>query len=88
MPDEEWNRILNALSNERYQWRTLDGIATEAELPVERVIALLDQHSRDIVRSSVPSATGRSLYTTRSKYNLIASPIAKFLSNTTFKILP
>ena len=88
MSDDEWNKITAALTNEGYQWRTLDGITKEAGLPMERVLALLDQHSGEIVRSSVPSADGKALYTTRAKYNLMSSPLTKFLSNTTFKILP
>jgi len=86
--NDEWKKIEAALGNDKFQWRTLDGLATESGVPMRSVIAALDSHSDNVVRSSVPSESGKALYTLRAKYAANTSPFKRLLGATTMKILP
>ena len=61
-------KVLEALSNTSFKWRTLSGVAKETGLPLESVQAAMTQAADQIVRSSVRSADGRDLFTTREKF--------------------
>ncbi len=60
--------VLTALGNKDYDWRTLDGIAVETKLPLAQVRKIIEGLGNKVVRSAVPDAIGRSLYTTREHY--------------------
>jgi hypothetical protein len=58
--------ILQALEDERYDWRTLKGIVESTGTNEPEVISVLSSLSDKIVRSQ--DADGRSLFTTREHY--------------------
>jgi len=60
--------VTDALEDSRYEWRTLEGIAQQTQLPLAQIREILGYLENEIVRSSVPDETGRDLYTTRRHY--------------------
>lgn len=61
-------RVIAALENPNYEWRTIDGISKETGLSPERVKEILTATAEQIIHSSVPDEQGRPLYTTRRHY--------------------
>lgn len=76
--DEIVSQISDAIKNSRFDWRTADGIAKELNLPVDTVYVTLEQ-TPHFIRSSVPSKTGKILYTSVQKRE-DAGFASKFLS--------
>ena len=72
MPTEPVNfskdKLVKALEDERYQWRTVDGLVTDLKMHRETIEELLAGMKQTVVRSSIPDDRGRSLYTTRRHY--------------------
>jgi hypothetical protein len=58
--------VIRALEDERYDWRTLDGLATALGTSEREVLGVLNSIPDQIVRAA--SADGQSLFTTRSHY--------------------
>jgi hypothetical protein len=71
--------VMAALENEKYDWRTLRGIARETGLPKEKILGILAQEKDSIIQSPTPSDKGEELYTTRNRYLDTASPAQKFI---------
>jgi hypothetical protein len=62
-------KIVEALENDRYVWRTIDGIVKDTGLPrltVENAVQWDDEI--DAIVASYPDDKGRTLYTTRRHY--------------------
>jgi hypothetical protein len=66
-------KVLEALANPSFRWRTLTGVAKETGLPLEAVQLAVVQASDRVIRSSVKSADGRDLFTTRDHFKSRAS---------------
>lgn len=65
----EEEKIINALRDERWDYRTVEGIAKGTGIPVDTVRTFLKTH-KDIVRkSSIPDRLGRDLYTLNNRYS-------------------
>ena len=62
MPGED-EKIINALRDNRWDYRTADGIAKETGVPVERVLAFLESRKDIVLKASIPDRLGRDLYT-------------------------
>jgi hypothetical protein len=58
--------ILAALEDERYDWRTIKGLAKATGATEAEVVSRLSSMSDQVVRSQ--DADGRSLFTTREHY--------------------
>ncbi len=71
------NRILGALEQSDFKWRTARGIAREISIPIQQVQKFLEE-SPAILRSKKPNKSGRPLYTTRDRYRQ-STPITKRL---------
>jgi len=78
--DEEVQAVLKALENEKYKWRTIDGISQETGLSAEQVLEVLSSSSDKIVKSSIPSPEGKSLFTTRKHFRKSANTFEKVMS--------
>lgn len=66
---QERRKIIEALEDDRYLWRTIDGIARDTGLPEATIEdALLQDDLVDAVAASYSDAKGRTLYTTRRHY--------------------
>ena len=65
-PDER--KVIDALADARWDFRTLDGLSREAGLAREKVREILDRHAGLVRESAVPDRRGRRLYTLRSRH--------------------
>jgi hypothetical protein len=60
--------VLDSLADEKWDFRTIEGIAKETGLPKEEVLQTLDRLLPwGVRRSPVRDARGRSLYTLQSR---------------------
>jgi hypothetical protein len=66
-------KVIAALENPKYKWRTIGGIAKETRLTADAVVNVLTSAAETIVRSSVPSKDGDALFTTRARFRQSAS---------------
>jgi hypothetical protein len=69
MPGED-EKIINALRDERWDYRTADAIAKETGVPVERVLEFLESRNDIVLKASLPDRLGRDLYTFRDRQSL------------------
>jgi len=74
------DRVIAALEDPRFDWRTIDGVATQTGLSPSQVLQVLQGADEEIVRSSVPDEKGRTLYTTRKHYRETHGLGARILS--------
>jgi hypothetical protein len=79
----KWAEVMSALENKKYRWRTVRGVAKELKASDNEVLALIQQHGDEIIKSSVPAETGEDLFSTRRHYRANASPYAKITSSLT-----
>jgi hypothetical protein len=69
LTSEERRKIVKALEDDRYVWRTVDGIVKDTALPTETVENAVQWDDEiDAIIASYPDEKGRTLYTTRRHY--------------------
>ena len=71
-------QIIKALENPEWEWRTVKGVADETGLPPDEIVEILEGSPAEIIRSEVPDARGRALYTTRRHYTRTQSILNRF----------
>ena len=71
------SKVVAALENPKYKWRTIRGIAKETGLAADAVVDVLTGAADNVVRSSVPSKDGDALFTTRARFRQSASVAQK-----------
>lgn len=72
-----WDRIGQALSDPKWDFRTVPGLAKATDLSEREVRALLTAHSDQVRQSAVPDRQGRALYTLRSRPKKIREILAE-----------
>lgn len=77
LSEEDVKVIFDSLENPKYKWRTIDGISKETGIDQDKVKQAIKAHSDEIVKSAYMSESGKSLYTTRSKFRREASILNK-----------
>ena len=65
--NDAWQRIVNALGNPSYDFRTIDGLSEETGLPGQTIESLIESHKRAIRKANVLDREGRALYTLSSR---------------------
>lgn len=60
---EEEDKIINALRDQRWDYRTVEGIAEETKIPIETVRIFLESRKDIVWKSAMPDRRGRDLYT-------------------------
>ncbi len=65
--DQAARRVIEALSNARFEYRTVPGIARETGLPLHDIRRALNEHQHLIRLSPTPDRLGRKLFTLRSR---------------------
>jgi hypothetical protein len=70
--------VIQALEDERYDWRTIKGLVKSTDATEPEIISVLNALSDKIVRTQ--DADGRSLFTTREHYQKTHSLGDKILS--------
>lgn len=72
--DDEWNKdeelakILDALNNKKFKWRTIKGVAKESGISPQVVQTFLYSNTDSIVKAPAPSEQGEALFTTREHF--------------------
>lgn len=66
-------RVIDAMENPEYRWRTVRGIAADANLDAGTVLEILAALGEWVICSSTQSETGEDLYTTRNHFRKTAS---------------
>ncbi|KGD63509.1 hypothetical protein Y5S_03145 [Alcanivorax nanhaiticus] len=59
--------IENALRNDKYEWRTINGISKEAKISKEAVLRYISEHGDKVVSANALNQKGERLYMLRSK---------------------
>ena len=62
-----WSKVLSALENPKWDFRTVDSIAQETQLEPSHVKALLSEHASELRRPVFPDRKGRELFTSRNR---------------------
>ncbi|NVJ96699.1 MAG: hypothetical protein HWE25_01025 [Alphaproteobacteria bacterium] len=68
IPKQNIDRVLAALGNDKFKWRTVRGLAKEAEVAEDEVRHVLKLKEDAVVQSSVPSTKGEDLFTLRETF--------------------
>ncbi len=63
---EAWSKVRAALSDPRWDFRTVDGLARETGLGASDILGLLEAHRHEVRRAVSRDRKGRALYTTKS----------------------
>jgi hypothetical protein len=74
------SRLASALSNQKYLWRTVAGIAAETSLGADQVSDLLLVNEERIARSSRRAINGAALFALRARVEAESSPLNKLLT--------
>jgi len=75
---DDRQRVLVALSNPSYSWRTSEGVSRETGLDPARVLQIIEGMPDLVIKSRIPDAQGRALYATREHYRKTHSPVERF----------
>jgi hypothetical protein len=67
------DKVIKALENPGFKWRTIKGISAETQLSADDVNTVISALKGEIIRASINSADGQSLFTTRQHYQNKAS---------------
>src|SRR5438046_8366245 len=79
---QEVGRVIAALEDSQYKWRTVQGVAKDANLPEERVRQIIDylQAEGVVIQSSIDAEDGSELFTTRLHRRQTASLWHRFMA--------
>ncbi|MFA6223844.1 MAG: hypothetical protein WC647_16180 [Desulfomonilaceae bacterium] len=74
------NKVIGALGNPKYKWRTVQGVAKETGIEPEIVESVIENDVDEVIRSSFPGPNQEELFTTRANYEKKASFVERFRS--------
>jgi len=77
--DELKEKVIKALEDNKYKWRSPKGIATQVGLSEEEVLIVIRSNSDEVLQSNVPSVDGSPLFTTRNHFHKMSSPFEKIV---------
>ena len=69
MTDDVEEKILKALHDEKWEYRTVEGIAKETALSADVVTQFLESRKDLVWKSAIPDKKGRDLYTVQSRHS-------------------
>lgn len=75
MDDKE--RVLTALANPNYSWRTCEGVSGETGLDSAQVLRIIEEMPDLVIKSRISDAQGRPLYANRAHYKKTHSPVER-----------
>jgi hypothetical protein len=65
--DEKERKVFLALASPELDFRTVEGIAADTQLPGPQVLEILEKYPELVRRSYVPDERGRDLYTLQER---------------------
>lgn len=65
--------IYDALADQQWEYRTIDGICRDTQLPEDQVKSVLMSCPEVIYKSRIPDHRGRDLYSLRTRHSLFRS---------------
>lgn len=71
--DSPYNKVIEALNDSNYKFRTISGVARTTNLQKNEVNRIISERQDEIVQLSRKNQKGEKLYTTRTHYNQVAS---------------
>ncbi|MXZ71373.1 MAG: hypothetical protein F4Z04_07700 [Acidobacteria bacterium] len=74
-------RIMNALEDPRWDWRTVEGINRDTGIPADEIWGFLSRSGDRVVRSVARDRLGRVLFTSRQRYRENHSPMERLLDH-------
>ena len=80
------DRVVKALENPEYDWRTIPGIASEIHASESDIITALNAMKDVVIRSA--DSEGRSIFTTRNHYEKTHGFGDKLVSALTDRVVP
>ncbi|MBN3471517.1 hypothetical protein G0D98_24300 [Pseudomonas savastanoi pv. phaseolicola] len=66
---DDLEKVILALEDKNYKWRTISGISKYTGISPERVKEIIGKNSTAIIQSSAFSPMGEALFTTRNKHS-------------------
>jgi len=78
--DETEEKILKALMNPKYSWRTIGGIAKETKVSPEIVRNIVTMKSNRVVMASAPNTKGEPLFASRDQRRIQTSAFRRIVS--------
>ncbi|WP_321882935.1 hypothetical protein [Paraburkholderia bannensis] len=60
-------KVLAAIKDSSFRWRTPRGIAKDSGVPVQQVFKILNE-SKDFIKARKPNKHGEPLFSTRERY--------------------
>ncbi len=72
-------QVLAALADPRFEWRTVEGVSRDTQVAPDRVLQVIEAMPDLVIRSRIPDAEGRALYTTREHYKETHSSLERLL---------
>ena len=75
------DRIIDALEDPRWDWRTVDGISRDTGIPPDEVRVFLARSGGTVVMSVARDRRGRALFTTRERYRESRSLMERLLDH-------
>jgi DNA-binding MarR family transcriptional regulator len=81
--------VINALENQNYNWRSINGIVRETHLPKGEICDMITQLIKDglVIRAPYRNKKGHRLYTIRKHYCQTIGPVRRLISTITNRIL-
>ncbi len=79
LSEDDIQKVILALENDQYKWRTVRGIARDSGLEKDLVHHVLKAKENAIVQSSVPSTKGEDLFTLRETFSANTSISAQLI---------
>jgi predicted transcriptional regulator len=70
MLNETDKKVLQALENKQYKWRTISGISSETQLPKSDIFTSIEHLTNEdmIISATRTTSSGEVLYTTKDRY--------------------
>jgi hypothetical protein len=78
--DETEEKILKALENPKFRWRTIRGLARETEISPEIIRTVVTIKSDRVVMASAPNTKGEALFTSRHQRRRQAGTLRRIVS--------
>tara|TARA_R110002072_G_scaffold45711_1_gene127239 strand:+ start:691 stop:987 length:297 start_codon:yes stop_codon:yes gene_type:complete len=78
--EQSWRSVQKSLANDKWDFRTIEGIARETNLEKDIIKELLELHGDEVRQSLVPDSKGRVLYRLRKRGRSLQEIVANSIA--------